>query len=107
MKKRLFFLKKCKLNFYILFYHVEKATDIVCLNLFFKNFDIALVANMFMQYVNFLITTIVIIIVLFHNMTRVIVIIIVAFVEIVIVETTTVAIIKRENACLQTTNSYV
>ena len=62
---------------------------------------------MLIQYVNFLITTIVIIIVLFHNMIIVIVIVIViitvAFTEIVIVETTIVPILKRKNACLQTT----
>ena len=58
---------------------------------------------MLMQYVNFLITTIVIIIVLFYNMIIVTVIITVAFIEIVIVETTIVAILKRKNACLQTT----
>ena len=58
---------------------------------------------MLIQYLSFLITTMVIIIVLFHNMIIVIVIIIVAFIEIVIVEATIVAILKRKNACLQTT----
>ena len=58
---------------------------------------------MFIQYANFLITTIVIIIVLFHYMMIVIVIITVAFMEIVIAETTIVAILNQKNACLQTT----
>ena len=51
MKKRLFF--KCKLNFGILFYHLEKAIKIVFLNLSFKNFVIVLVANMLIKYVKY------------------------------------------------------
>ena len=78
-----------------------KKQQIVFLNLFFKNVVTVLVANMLIQYVNFLIPTIVIIIVLFHNMIIVIVIITVVFIEIVIVETKIVAILKRKNACLQ------
>ena len=51
MKKRQFF--KCKLNFRILFYHLEKAIKIVFLNLSFKNFVIVLVANMLIKYVKY------------------------------------------------------
>ena len=68
IKKRLFLKEQCKLNFCILFYHLEKATKIVFLNLFSKIFVMVLVANMLIQYIKFLISTIVIIIVLFHNM---------------------------------------
>ena len=108
MKKRLFLKEKCKLNFCILFYHLERATKIVFLSLLFKNFVIVLVPNMLIQYVNFLITTIVIIIVLFHNIIIVIVIITVAFIEIVIFETTIVAIFKRKKCLFAVkTNSYV
>ena len=43
MKKLLFLKEKRKLNFCVLFYHLEKATKIVFLN-FFRNFVIVLVA---------------------------------------------------------------
>ena len=95
MEKRLFFKGKVQIEFLYSFYHLEKAIKIVFLNLLFKNFVIVLVANMLIQYVNFLVTTIVIIIVLLHNMIIVIAIITAAFIQIVTVATTIVVMLSK------------